>query len=98
MLHSMLVVLADVPNISPNLNFPGAEKARVGISILMGGIVLLCVVMFLVGVAQLAARIGNDKSGGYVGPVMRMGISVIAIGIIFSGTSFLDSWVQLFNK
>ena len=83
-----------VPPLSPDGNYPGHDKVNHLANGVLGVTVVVLGVFAFLGLATAAASIRGKKQGGIAAGFGTFVACAIVIGIAFSFSSFLQSWVN----
>jgi len=95
MIHFAWVLAATgLPTVKPDFGFPGENILGHLLAILLAGLVLFLIGIFFLCLAHAANAFRQGNEGGVGRNVTGAIVCAVAIGLIFTGTNFLNQWAN----
>lgn len=93
--HAAFQIVAAVPTVHPNNDYPGSEI----INRIIAWVLALLVIAAAVNVIVQLFKLRNAGEGGNaMGPAVNMVVSLVVITLIVTkGTGFINDWTGLFS-
>ena len=87
----------DIPNVSPNFDFPGLKYFTRGGGILIAIMLIALVLIMAVSLFILVYRVVTNSKASKVVPILGAVLSPIVMTIIIGITAFANKWIDFFS-
>ena len=93
-MFNRVIILAagNLPSVKPDFGFPGENILGHLLAILLAGLVLFLIGIFFLCLVHAANAFRQGNEGGVGRNVTGAILTAVVLGIIFTGTTFLNQW------